>query len=103
MNEPTLTLRSIRTVGVEVPMKFPLGTSQATIRVAPLLLIDVETEEGVTGHSYLFCYVAAAGPAIARLLGGGPRVVKGGRPPPPELWGRLGAPFTLIARRGDRR
>jgi len=51
MNAPQLTIRSIRTVGVEVPMTFPLGTSAATIRAAPLLLIDVETEEGVTGHA----------------------------------------------------
>src|SRR5260370_35341501 len=100
MNEPTLTLRSIRTVGVEVPMKFPLGTSQATIRVAPLLLIDVETEEGVTGHSYLFCYVAAAGPAIASLLGEGHRVVKGERIAPAALWGRLARRFTLIGVEG---
>src|SRR5712692_10067127 len=100
MNAPTLTLRSIRAVGVEVPMKFPLGTSQATIRVAPLLLIDVETEEGVTGHSYLFCYVAAAAPAIASLLGEVHRIVKGERIAPAELWGKLARRFTLIGVQG---
>ena len=30
----------------------------------PLLLIDLETKEGVTGRSYLFCYLRAAVPAI---------------------------------------
>ena len=34
-----------------VPMRFALGTSAATVRDAPLLLIDLETEEGVTGRS----------------------------------------------------
>jgi hypothetical protein len=37
-------------------MKFPLSTSVATVRSAPLLLIDLETEEGITGRTYLFCY-----------------------------------------------
>ena len=65
MTAPRLTIRSIRAVGVEVPMSFPLGTSAATLRSAPLLLIDLETEEGITGHAYLFCYVPAAAVAIA--------------------------------------
>jgi mandelate racemase len=51
-----LTIRDLRMVAVEVPMAIPLGTSAATIRAAPLLLIDVETEEGVIGQTYLFCY-----------------------------------------------
>ena len=37
-------------------MKFPLGTSSSIVHSAPLLLIDLETEEGVTGRTYLFCY-----------------------------------------------
>ena len=40
MTAPRLTLRAIRSVAVEVPMRFPLGTSAATLRSAPLLLID---------------------------------------------------------------
>jgi mandelate racemase len=48
---PTLTVRAIRTTPVEVPLNFVLGTSQAAVRKAPLLLIDVETEEGVTGRT----------------------------------------------------
>jgi mandelate racemase len=48
-----LTIRAIHSVGVEVPMTYALGTSRAVITKAPLLLIDLETEEGVTGRSYL--------------------------------------------------
>ena len=36
-----LTIRGVRTTPVEVPMRYALGTSAATIRAAPLLLIDV--------------------------------------------------------------
>ena len=33
-----------------VPMTYALGTSAATVRTAPLLLIDLDTNEGVTGR-----------------------------------------------------
>ena len=41
-----------------VPMTYTLGTSAATVRAAPLLLVDLDTHEGVTGHAYQFCYTA---------------------------------------------
>lgn len=41
---------------VEVPMRRALGTSAQTIRGAPLLLLDIETDIGVVGRAYLFCY-----------------------------------------------
>jgi mandelate racemase len=63
-----LTVRAIRTVAVEVPMARPLGTSAQTMRTAPLLLIDLETEEGITGHAYLFCYTRMAPGLIAAVL-----------------------------------
>ena len=46
-------------------MTYVLGTSAQAVREAPLLLVDLETEEGVTGHAYQFCYLPAAAPAIA--------------------------------------
>ena len=100
MAAPQLALRRIRAVGVEVPMKLPLGTSAGTIRSAPLLLIDVETEEGVTGRSYLFCYLPAAAPAIAALLGEIERTLKGERIAPAELWEKLARRFKLIGVQG---
>ena len=41
-------------------MARPLGISAQTMRTAPLLLIDLETEEGIIGHAYLFCYLRMA-------------------------------------------
>jgi len=32
-------------------LNFTLGTSAAIVRTVPLLLIDLETEHGVTGHA----------------------------------------------------
>ena len=43
---PRLTVRAIRAVAVEVPMTYVLGTSRGAFTKAPLILIDLETEEG---------------------------------------------------------
>ena len=98
MNE--LTVRAIRAVAVEVPLRFVLGTSAAAVRAAPLLLVDVETEEGITGRTYLFCYVRAAAPAIVSLLGAVEAAVKGQRVVPAERWAQLAKQFRLIGVQG---
>ena len=97
---PSLTVRAVRGIPVEVPLNFILGTSADAIRMAPLLLIDVETEEGVTGRSYVFCYLRAAAPAIVNLLGEVERLTKGEALTPSELWAKLARRFTLIGVQG---
>jgi hypothetical protein len=64
----TLTVRSIDTTLVVVPMRRALGTSVMRVAQAPLLLIDLHTDEGITGRAYLFCYLEGAGPAAAALV-----------------------------------
>jgi len=100
MNALQLTVRGIRARAVEVPMKLPLGTSAGTLRSAPLLLIDLETEEGVTGRSYLFCYLSRVAPAIAAVLGEIECGVKGERVAPADLWEKLARRFKLIGVQG---
>lgn len=100
MTPPKLTVRNIRAVGVKVPMTYVLGTSQQAVREAPLLLVDLETEEGVTGHAWQFCYLPAAAPAIAVLLEEVLRTVKGDRVEPAALWVKLAKRFVLIGVQG---
>jgi mandelate racemase len=95
-----LTVRALRAVGVEVPMTYALGTSRATITRAPLLLVDLDTEEGITGRAYLFCYVPAAASAIATMLGEVLAVTKGERVAPVDLWAKLAKRFALIGVQG---
>ena len=95
-----LTVRAIRSVAVQVPMTFTLGTSAGAVREAPLLLVDLETEQGVTGRAYQFCYLPAAAPAISILLEEVARTVKGERVVPGELWAKLTRRFTLIGVQG---
>ena len=95
-----LTVCAVRAVAVEVPMRYVLGTSAAAVRAAPLLLVDVETEEGVTGRTYLFCYLAAVAPAIVSLLAEVERAVRGERIAPDALWALLSKRFRLIGVQG---
>src|SRR5215467_10304364 len=95
-----LTIRALRCVAVEVPMTYALGTSQARITAAPLLLIDLETEEGVTGRSYLFCYLRAAARPLAAMLDEIAAMVKGDRVAPADLWAKLASRFMLIGVQG---
>jgi mandelate racemase len=97
---PTLTIRALQATGVEVPMNYALGTSRARMTTAPLLLIDLVTEEGVTGRAYLFCYLRAAAPAIAKILEQVEDAVKGDTVAPVDLWRKLATRFALIGVQG---
>src|SRR5215831_8704516 len=97
---PDLTVRALSAVGVEVPMTFALGTSRATITKAPLLLIDLDTEQGITGRAYLFCYLPAAAPAIARMLDEVLAATRGARIAPVDQWAALSRRFALIGVQG---
>ncbi len=81
-------------------MTYVLGTSAQALREAPLLLVDLETGEGVTGHSWQFCYLPAAAPAIATLLEEVLRTVKGDTIEPGALWAKLAKRFMLIGVQG---
>src|SRR5258708_10345600 len=93
---PLLTIRGIRTSAVEVPMKFPLGTSGATVQSAPLLLIDLETEDGITGRTYLFCYRPSIPRAIDVVLRDAVSVVKGEPLAPLDIGAKLARRFALV-------
>jgi len=91
-----LTIRGITTYAVEVPMKFPLGTSAATVSKAPLLLIDLDTEEGITGRTYLFCYRPSAARAIDAVLRDAISLIKGDSAAPLDIGSKLVRRFALL-------
>jgi len=96
MAPPALTVGAVRTVAVSVPMRFALGTSAATVREAPLLLVDLVTAEGITGRSYLFCYRPSGAAAIAAVLRDAVALIAGERVAPMEIAAKLERRFALI-------
>jgi mandelate racemase len=63
-----LTIRDIKARAVVAPLKRPVRTAVGTIPSAPLVLIDVLTEQGSAGHSYIFAYTTAALVPLTRLV-----------------------------------
>lgn len=100
MTSPVLTIRSIGSVPVQVPMTYALGTSAATLREAPLLLVSVDTEEGVTGTAWQFCYTPAAAAAISHMLDDAAGAIRGDRVEPEILWAKLSRRYKLIGVQG---
>ncbi len=52
-----LTIKSIRGRAVQVPLKRPPLSASGAIPNAALVLIDIETSEGITGSSYVFAFM----------------------------------------------
>jgi mandelate racemase len=57
-------IQAVTTVQVHAPIKRPLRTASGYIGAFPLVLIDVVTDEGVTGHAYAQVYLPALLPAL---------------------------------------
>jgi len=100
MSMPVLTVRSLKTTALAVPMKRPLGTSAQLVRTAPLLLVDLETEQGVTGRTYLYCYLPLAAGMIARALQESLEVIRGNTVEPSRIGARLWKHFCLVGPTG---
>jgi mandelate racemase len=95
-----LTVRSVDATLVVVPMRRALGTSVMGITEAPLVLIDLQTEEGITGRAYLFCYLEPAGHAAIALTRDVSAVLAGTAASPAAVRRALEARFKLLGARG---
>ena len=91
-----LKIRDIRVRAVSAPMKRPLATSTGAVTVAPLLLIDLHTSEGLTGRSYLFGIGRHNLAPIAKLVEAMAQMVQGDAVVPFEIERKLRAKYTLL-------
>src|SRR5438093_1409624 len=95
-----LTLRSLSVRAVNVPMPRPLQTSGGLVNTAPLVLIDLQTDEGVTGCSYVFCYTPLALKPVAQLVTNLEALLKGDRVAPVAIEQKLQRRFRLLGPQG---
>lgn len=86
MLHPALTFRSITARPVVLKLKRPVVARIATITDWPLVLIDLLTEEGITGRSYLAPYVVKAMRYVVPALEDLGTMLKGRRVAPIELF-----------------
>ena len=96
MQVSKLAIRDIRVRAVAAPMKRPLATSTGAVSVAPLLLIDLHTNGGITGRAYLFGIGRNALAPIAKLVEAMAEMLKGDPVAPFEIEKKLRARHTLL-------
>lgn len=91
-----LHIRSVETHGVMVPLTFTLGTSAAIVTEAPLLLVDLVTDGGITGRAYLFCYRPSGSAAIAAILHEAVEMIGGQTVAPVDIYETLNTRYKLF-------
>ena len=91
-----LRIQSVTARAVAVPMKRPLATSTGAISVAPLLLVDLQTDGGIAGRSYLFGITQQNLRPLAALVELMGEMVKGDPLVPFEIEAKLRKRHTLL-------
>ena len=91
-----MRIRGFQVRAVAAPMKRPLATSIATVTVAPLLLLDLQTDSDIVGRSYLFALAKHHLPPLAKLVEAMAEMVKGDELAPLELERKLRARYALL-------
>src|SRR5438270_3614071 len=87
MLHTSLTFKSIQARPVLLKLKRPVVARIATITEWPLILIDLTTEEGIVGRSYLEPYVPKAMKYLVPALHDLGDMLKGRTLSPVELYG----------------
>src|SRR5712672_588179 len=89
-------IRSLKTRGIMVPLKFTLGTSAAIVKAVPLLLVDLLNEDGATGRAYAFCYRPSGAVAMSSHLSEAIDLLKGKRVTPFDATQMVSRQFALL-------
>jgi mandelate racemase len=86
----------IKARAVAAPMKRPLHTSIAQVTTAALLLIDLETDQGIVGRSYLFGVAKHHLPALAKLVEAMADMLEGDPVAPVDIEKKLRGRYALL-------
>ncbi|MBL4690331.1 MAG: hypothetical protein JKY68_02560 [Rhodospirillales bacterium] len=100
MTDAALTIRGLTLRSVVVPMARPLVTRVVTIENAAFVLIDLETEQGVTGRSYLFGYTPPGNACLIPALKWLGEAMKGRPLDPVTLFDQARRTLTLMGHEG---
>src|SRR5688572_21562539 len=86
MQQPALTFRSIKARAVVLKLNRPIVARIVAITDWPLILIDLETEEGIVGRSYIAPYTVKAVKYLVPAIRDFGDLFKGKRVAPVELY-----------------
>ena len=100
MSKSVPAIRNVKARGVVVPIARPVKTAFTTIDAAPLVLIDVETDQGVTGRAYIFAYARLTLKPLVHLIEEIGRELTGRPVAPYDLMATMDAKFRLLSWQG---
>ena len=100
MDKSNLTIRSVRARAVDAPISRPVKNAFDVIRSAPLVLIDVMTDQGVTGRSYIFGYARLTLKPLVQLISDIGADLTGKPVAPFDLMAQMDAKFRLLGWQG---
>ena len=94
------TIKSFRVRSVRLPMREPHQTASGVVTESPLVLTDVITDTGISGHSIVFTYTPAALKPTAELIQNCEALVKDEVLAPAEIEQKLAKRFLLLGTQG---
>jgi mandelate racemase len=94
------TIRAITARAVDAPISRPVRNAFGVIRSAPLVLIDVATDQGITGRAYIFAYTRLTLAPLVRLITDIGSELAGKAIAPFDLMAQMDAKFRLLGWQG---
>lgn len=95
-----LTIRQVRARALNLSLLQPVETASGVMQTTPLVLIDIMTEEGITGRSYVRCYTLLALHPLTTLVSNLGELLKGSSAAPATVEQKLLQQFRLIGPQG---
>ena len=100
MTKTPSAIRSVKARALVAPISRPVKNAFGVIEAAPLVLVDVATDQGVTGHAYLFGYSKLTLKPLVMLIEEIGRELVGKAIVPFDLMGAMDAKFRLLGWQG---
>jgi mandelate racemase len=93
-------ITGLRVRAVNPPLAVPHNTASGAVSTYPMVLLDVQTDAGVNGSSYVFTYTPLALKPVAQLLQNMEALLKGQPCAPQDLDQMLRKRFRLLGPQG---
>ncbi|HEY0798461.1 MAG TPA: enolase C-terminal domain-like protein [Candidatus Baltobacteraceae bacterium] len=95
-----LSIRTINARPLNLTLTRPVETASGTMKTAPIVLVDLLTDQGIVGTSYVRSYTPEALDPLAKLIANLESVLKGSAATPFSVERTLQRHFRLIGPQG---
>jgi mandelate racemase len=93
-------IRALRARALDVPIRRPLATSTGALTHVPLVLVDLDTDQGITGVTYVFTPGSYAVKPLAAMIEALGEIVRGEPVAPFAVEQKLRKRMTLLGVQG---